>query len=369
MDGDLRHSGFALSPASLGQLMPMYLWLDAGCRIRGAGPTLRKLLGAEFTGHALDEVFKLRNAQDAGSVVALARAQRLRMSLRAAPGTAFKAVAVPLMGEAGVLLNLSFGYGVRDAVRDHGLSATDFAGTDLAIELLYLHEAKTAVMGELTRMADRLQNAKARAEHQAATDPLTGLGNRRAMESALSQQLRSGEGFALLHLDLDYFKQVNDTLGHAAGDHVLAEVATKLRNSVRGGDLVARVGGDEFVILLAGMTERAALERVGAAIYTRMRDPILFEGQACGVALSIGAVLVAPGSSQTSSGQTVTGQTSRAQTSSEQGAEALQAMADRALYASKGAGRARMMLSADDGSVSEVARGGPVVAADRRVSS
>jgi len=349
MDGDLRHPGYVLSPASLGQLMPMFLWLDAGCRIRGAGPTLLKLLGRDVTGLLLDEVFALRNSRDADSVMALARAQRLQMSLRAAPGTAFKAVAVPLMGETGVLLNLSFGYGVRDAVRDHGLSATDFAGTDLAIELLYLHEAKTAVMGELTRMADRLQRAKARAEHQAATDPLTGLGNRRAMEAALSQHLRAGDGFALLHLDLDYFKQVNDTLGHAAGDHVLAEVASKLRSSVRGGDLVARVGGDEFVILLVGMTEQAALERVGAQIYTRMRDPILFEGQPCRVALSIGAVLVAP--------------------SAGQGAESLQAQADRALYASKGAGRARMMLSAEDGTVTELARGGLAAATDRRVSS
>jgi len=119
-------------------------------------------------------------------------------------------------------------------------------------------------MGEVSKMALRLQGAKARAEEQALTDVLTGLGNRRAMERALSTLMQNGGGFALIHLDLDYFKQVNDTLGHAAGDHVLAEVASLLRASVRGADLVARVGGDEFVILLAGVQDRGLLERVGA---------------------------------------------------------------------------------------------------------
>lgn len=336
MDGDLRAPGFVLGPAALGQLMPMFLTLDSGGQIRAAGPTLLKLMGAGMLGRPLTEVFTLRHGPARGSVAALIRAQRLQLSLAAPPHTAFKAVAVPLAVDGGVLLNLSFGYGVRDAVRDHGLSATDFAGTDLAIELLFLHEAKTAVMGELSRMAGRLQGAKARAEEQAATDPLTGLGNRRAMEGALARILRAGEGFAVLHLDLDYFKQVNDSLGHAAGDHVLEVIAARLRASVRGGDLVARVGGDEFVILLPGVTDAGILQRVGVAIYDRMRDPILFEGQPCRVALSIGAVLVPSGCSLAAEGQL--------------------ALADRALYASKAAGRSRMMLWVEGSDPRELAR-------------
>ena len=346
MDGDLRHPGFTLGHASLGQLMPMYLWLDAAGRIRGAGPTMLKLLGEGALGQSLDTLFALRNGGDEASVMALVRAPKLHMTLRAAPRTAFKGVAVPLMAEGGVLLNLSFGYGVREAVRDHGLSATDFAGTDLAIELLYLHEAKTAVMGELTRMADRLQSAKSRAEAQAMTDPLTGLGNRRAMETGLERLLSAGEGFALVHIDLDYFKQVNDTLGHAAGDHVLAEIAGKLRSSVRGGDMVARVGGDEFVMLLPGCLHETALTRVGKTIYDHMRVPILFDSQRCKVALSMGAVLVPPGTADSGHG--------------------LLADADRALYASKGAGRGRMMLWTDGEELRELARTVPVSDAERR---
>jgi len=337
MDGDLRHPGFLLGAQALGALMPMFLWLDAVGRIRGAGPTLLKLMGGEALGSPFERVFDLRRPQRIGAALDLTRAQRLRMALRAPPGTQFKGVAVPLQADGGILVNLSFGYAVREAVRDHALSDTDFAATDLAIELLYLAEAKAAVMGEVTKMAVRLRGAKARAEEQALTDALTGLGNRRAMERAMNRLLAAGEGFALIHLDLDYFKQVNDTLGHAAGDHVLTQVAAILRAAVRGGDLVARVGGDEFVVLLSGVRDVAPVQRVGTQILRGMAAPILYDGQPCRVAVSMGAVLGV--------------------TAAEGPADLLLAEADRALYASKRAGRSRLTFCARDGTLTELAVG------------
>lgn len=334
MDGDARSPSITLGTQALGHMMPLYLRLDPALRICGMGPTLQKLLGDSAIGREFEALFALKVPRRAESRAVLMRAQRLLMTMRQPPGTGFKGVAVPLTSDGGVLLNLSFGYAVQHAVRDHALSATDFAATDLAIELLYLHEAKVAVMGEVTKMADRLKGAKAKAEEQAITDALTGLGNRRAMERALARLLSSGEGFALLHLDLDFFKQVNDTMGHAAGDHVLAETAARLRACVRGGDLVVRVGGDEFVILLAGVQDLAPIRRVGGAILRRMGEGITYRGAPCRVALSIGAVLAQPGTS----GDGV----------------ALLALADGALYASKKAGRARLSVAHPGGHFEEL---------------
>src|SRR5690606_28768852 len=99
-----------------------------------------------------------------------------------------------------------------------------------------------------------LERAKARIEHNALHDSLTGLPNRRYLDEQMEQhaiEFGAGrENAALLHIDLDRFKQINDTLGHAAGDAMLVHVARVLGEAVEPGDFIARVGGDEFVVLL-----------------------------------------------------------------------------------------------------------------------
>jgi len=324
MDGGSETGSFALGAQALGRVMPMFLLLTPDCRIRAAGPTLLKLMGNGALGRGLQSVFAVRRPRKFANAQDLTQAPRLGMSLRAPPGTGFKGVAVPLQAGGGVLVNLSFGFAVAGAVRDHALSDTDFAPTDLAIELLYLAEANAAVMGEIGRMTLRLRGAKAQAEEQAMSDPLTGLRNRRAMERELAHMIESGGDFALIQLDLDYFKQVNDTLGHAAGDHVLCALAAILRRTVRGGDTVARVGGDEFIILLPGVRSVPPVARIGEKILSQMEAPITFEGQTCRVAVSMGAVLsvCVP----------------------QAGAEGILSRADHALYASKRAGRNRMTV-------------------------
>jgi len=289
-----RPGALRLAPEALSQLMPLHLVLDAGGFIRGAGPTLRRLCaGRELDGARLEEVFRLHRAcseSDDGQLPP--EGGRLRLHLRAPSGTALRGLAVPLVDAAGRpdghLLNLSFGIDVRAAVHRHALTERDFAPTDLAVELLFLDEARSAVMQELSRLNARLAQARAEAERQALTDALTGLANRRAMDIALDTRTHGGVPFGLLHVDLDLFKQVNDTLGHAAGDRVLAEAARRLRDETRAGDVVARVGGDEFVVLLAGVTASGALDAAACRMIARLEAPIDVDGHVCRISASIG---------------------------------------------------------------------------------
>lgn len=277
----------------LAGLCPMHAVLDAEGHLVQAGPTFAKLFGARaLQGMRFLDLIELRRPHQAGNMADLlaSAGARLRLRLRAAPHTALKGVLLPLPG-GGAVVNLSFGISVVEAVRDFDLTGADFAATDLTTEMLYLIEAKSAAMDASRKLNLRLQGARIAAEEQAFTDMLTGLRNRRALDHVLDRLMQSEQDFALLHLDLDFFKQVNDTLGHAAGDHVLQEVARRLRDEVRSDDLIARVGGDEFVILLLGMTERAPVGDLAARMIARLEEPVPYRAQHCRISGSIGITL------------------------------------------------------------------------------
>ena len=167
----------------------------------------------------------------------------------------------------------------------------DFAVTDLAVEMLYLVEAKTAVTKELRKLNQRLQGAQIAAQEQAFTDTLTGLKNRRAMDHVLSRLIGDERPFGLMHLDLDFFKQVNDSLGHAAGDHVLQHVAQILVASARKTDTVVRFGGDEFVLIFDGLTNRDKLDAIAQRLIRKLEEPIPFSERVCRISGSIGITL------------------------------------------------------------------------------
>ncbi|MGK8235582.1 diguanylate cyclase domain-containing protein [Roseovarius sp. MS2] len=277
----------------LAGLCPMHAVLDAEGHLVQAGPTFAKLFGARaLQGMRFLDLIELRRPHQAGNMADLlaSAGARLRLRLRAPPHTALKGVLLPLPG-GGAVVNLSFGISVVEAVRDFDLTGADFAATDLTTEMLYLIEAKSAAMDASRKLNLRLQGARIAAEEQAFTDMLTGLRNRRALDHVLDRLMQSEQDFALLHLDLDFFKQVNDTLGHAAGDHVLQEVARRLRDEVRSDDLIARVGGDEFVILLLGMTERAPVGDLADRMIARLEKPVPYRAQHCRISGSIGITL------------------------------------------------------------------------------
>jgi diguanylate cyclase (GGDEF)-like protein/PAS domain S-box-containing protein len=128
--------------------------------------------------------------------------------------------------------------------------------------------------------------------HHALHDPLTGLANRRQLElrlnRAISRAGSTGKEFALLLLDLDGFKPVNDMLGHAAGDEVLRTVASRLANVLRESDLVARVGGDEFALLIESVDDPFYIDEIRTRIVKEISRPILVAGNSLDIACSIG---------------------------------------------------------------------------------
>lgn len=130
--------------------------------------------------------------------------------------------------------------------------------------------------------------------HRALHDPLTDLANRALfqdrMEHAISLSRRTGEPFAVLLVDLDSFKAVNDTLGHLAGDHVLRQVADRFRSHLRASDTLARFGGDEFVVVLSPSDVPAA-RTVADKLYDALESPIEVDGQLLGVQVSVGMAL------------------------------------------------------------------------------
>ena len=324
-------------------LCPMHVILNATGHVVHAGPTVMKILGNETViGRRFHELFELKRPYIDPGMPDLLRAsgKRLHFMLRNAARTEIKGVLFPLpetgaLGPVGgAVINLSFGISVVGAVREYGLTGADFATTDLAVEMLYLVEAKSAAMDASRKLNLRLQGAKVAAEEWAFTDGLTGLRNRRALEPVVSRLIEMDEDFALMQMDLDHFKSVNDTLGHAAGDHVLREVATVLREETRTGDTIIRVGGDEFVLVFAPLTNPVDLEQIATRLIERLGSPIGYKDHICQISGSIGATL-----------------------SRDYGAPELAQMmedSDRALYAAKSAGRGCHVLFSTDLTVAPV---------------
>ncbi len=128
--------------------------------------------------------------------------------------------------------------------------------------------------------------------HQANFDSLTGLPNRRMFVERLDYELRqaaqSGFPIAILFIDLDDFKDVNDMLGHDTGDALLREVSLRLKNCVREADTIARLGGDEFTIVMNNLHSRGAVERACQTILRSMAEPFYFNGEVAYISVSIG---------------------------------------------------------------------------------
>src|SRR3954467_6159677 len=205
------------------------------------------------------------------------------------------------------------GRGLKDAMvaalrtddRVHGLllvggrlgDVTTFSSSDLALlDTFARHVATSLERGRLEENLRQVTDLKEQLRHQALHDPLTGLPNRTLfldrVRHAVDTASRTRVWPAVLYLDLDGFKPVNDTFGHEAGDVLLRTIADRLRGCLRPADTAARMGGDEFVVLLNGPIDRLGVARVVERIRAQLDGPVLLgDGVVTTVGASIGVAL------------------------------------------------------------------------------
>jgi diguanylate cyclase (GGDEF)-like protein/PAS domain S-box-containing protein len=184
-----------------------------------------------------------------------------------------------------------------------------------------------AVKGIVINLRDVTERVEAAAHlaHQAMHDTLTDLPNRALLldrlDQALARAARSGRACALMFVDLDHFKQINDVHGHAAGDQILVTVAARLNQAVRPGDSVARLGGDEFVVLVENIEDPRTAQEIAERIQSSLGEATTLAGRPVNIGCSIGIAI-----------------------SDRHNPDTLLREADTALYRAKGAGRNRWEL-------------------------
>ena len=244
-------------------------------------------------------------------------------------------VALAVGGVAGSLLQRKISKPVRDlaaamheVTERHDFSARVALGG--ADEIAELGSGFNAMLQELEKRAEDKRAFEAQLQHQALNDDLTGLPNRRLLADRLRHALdvarRAEHQVALMYIDLDGFKLVNDSLGHAVGDRLLRQVSERLRSRVRASDTLARLGGDEFAVVLAGVKALEQASGVAETLLAILAPPFTIDEHEITITASIG-VSVFPESGTTP-------------------VELLQ-QADSAMYAAKKMGKNRMMVFSD----------------------
>jgi diguanylate cyclase (GGDEF)-like protein len=152
------------------------------------------------------------------------------------------------------------------------------------------------VLRHMRRTAETIAATESRLRHLAMHDPLCGLPNRiffgEQLEATIEKVRETGTSAAVFYIDLDHFKDVNDTLGHHVGDELLRSVAQRLIRTLRGDDLVTRLGGDEFAVLTAAALEHATLQAVGKRMIDAICAPFFIGNQSIAIGASIGIVVI-----------------------------------------------------------------------------
>lgn len=247
---------------------------------------------------------------------------RLISALRASATTRYTGVIALQTSPDSTLAASALDLGADDIMTD------GFDAAELALRIKAVMRRK--------KMGEQLRNTVRTGLQAAVFDPLTGLYNRRyAMPhlARITQHARdTGRPFAVMAADLDHFKRVNDAYGHASGDAVLVEVAQRLRQSLRGADMVARIGGEEFLVILPGASLPQAQDAALRICQSISSKPFIIPGSRLPIEVTISIGMAIGGKDEPQAGD-----------ADETGLSVLD-QADRALYAAKGRGRNQVKL-------------------------
>lgn len=220
-------------------------------------------------------------------------------------------------------------------IRAHGLTYQAANGKrrvvganwDVTRDVILNNELRTA-QEKAEQQNIELRSARQTLEYQSLHDALTGLPNRRYLDRFINEQQHApaGRTVAFIHIDLDRFKEVNDTMGHAAGDAVLKKATARMRELLGENEFAARIGGDEFVVVTSGDDPLSRAEELAEIIVESISKPIIFNGQQCRIGCSAGIAC---------------------QTHDDRGLNELLVDADIALYSAKTNGRGRAEVFTD----------------------
>ncbi|MFN2582795.1 MAG: putative bifunctional diguanylate cyclase/phosphodiesterase, partial [Candidatus Dormibacteria bacterium] len=268
----------------------------------------------------LGQLDDLLEAESNGVIIERAKSPQPAADMLARRGIDEAMVAL-LRGETRMLGSLVVGGHV---------DARSFDRHDLQLfQTLAVQTTTTLENGRMERSIARLTELQEQLAHQAFHDALTGLANRTLfgdrIEHALERSSRGGRSVAVLFIDVDDFKGVNDTFGHAAGDGLLVGLADRLRSTLRRPDTAARLGGDEFAVLLEDLDESNEADVVARRIFEALRSPFDVNGQTVNVRVSIGVAIAQRAGDSASN---------------------LMRHADVAMYSAKGSGKDRWVVFA-----------------------
>lgn len=288
---------------ALDAVAPFAAIIEADGACRHLGRSLRKVCDVAdgpvprfFELFTISKPMALRGTQDLATACGKKLSLRTSRDVEGSP-IVLRASLAPLDAQEGSFLLLtSLGTEMPTLVDPLGLSGGDFAHADPSVDILYLLKTQSALLRDTQALASRLKEAKDAAEALALTDPLTGLPNRRGLgdfvEAILSGSVARDGPAHLLHVDLDRFKQVNDTLGHAAGDAILRRVSEDLSAAIGPNDIAARIGGDEFILILLGLRDVEAAQALAWRLIGQVCHPLEIGNQTAQVGASIGITTI-----------------------------------------------------------------------------